>query len=272
MRYGTSAVGGRMDGWGFGMDSARPDRDVLEAELAELRTKLKTQGDELAALRSQLAPASGPTRRDFLRAGGLVGAGLAALTVAGAATAQPAAAIEGQNLRLRGGLYIYLTLKGQKQGQINGGVTQKGRENSIAVQYLQSKIVSPRDPASGLPTGKRQHEPMVFRKSVDKSTPKLLSAMVTNENITEAHFKFWRTSQQLGTETQYFTIDLLNASLASSNLYHPDSMDSTAPAAGTNISGGGTELEEWSFTYQKITWTWTDGGITAEDDWESPLV
>lgn len=254
------------------MDSARPDRDALEAELAELRARLKTQGDELDALRAQLTTASGPTRRDLLRAGGLVGAGLAALTVAGVAgaTPQPAAAIEGQNLRLRGGLLIYLTLKGQKQGDIKGSVTQKGREGSIGVQYLQQKIVSPRDAASGLPTGKRQHEPLVFRKSFDKSTPLLLNALVNNENLTQAHFKFWRTGLN-GTETQYFTIDLVNASLASSNLYHPDSFDSTAPAVSTGASGGGPELEEWSLTYQKITWTYTDGGITAEDDWESPI-
>jgi len=187
------------------MDNARPDHDALETELAELRRKLKTQGDELDALRAQLAPASGPTRRDLLRAGGLVGAGLAALTVAGVAgaTPQPALAIEGQNLRLRGGILIYLTLKGQKQGNIAGGVTQKGREGTIAVQYLQSKIVSPRDAASGLPTGKRQHEPLVFRKAIDKSTPKLLSAMVNNENLTNATFKFYRTNLN-GIEAEYF--------------------------------------------------------------------
>lgn len=253
------------------MDNARPDHDALETELAELRRRLKTQGDELDALRAQLAPAGGPTRRDLLRAGGLVGAGLAALTVAGVAGAapQPALAIEGQNLRLRGGLLIYLTLKGQKQGDIKGSVTQKGREGSIAVQYLQSKIVSPRDAASGLPTGKRQHEPLVFRKSVDRSTPLLLSAMVNNETLTQAHFKFWRPSVT-GAEQQYFTIDLTNASLASSNLYHPDSQDSTAPAAGSSGSGGGAELEEYTLTYQRIDWTWTDGGITAQDDWSSP--
>ena len=255
------------------MDGARPDRDALEAELAELRSRLKSQGDELATLRSQLAPAGGPTRRDLLRAGGLVGAGLAALTVAGVAgaTPQPADAIEGHNLRLRGGLLIYLTLKGQKQGDIKGSVTQKGREGSIAVQYLQSNIISPRDAASGLPTGKRQHEPLVFRKSVDKSTPLLLNALTTNENLPQVHFKFWRPSASVGTEQQYFTIDLLNASLASADLYHPDSQDSTAPAAGSSSSGGGAELEEYTLTYQKITWTWTDGGITADDDWSSPI-
>jgi type VI secretion system secreted protein Hcp len=26
-----------------------------------------------------------------------------------------------------------------------------------------------------------------------------------------------------------------------------------------------------AFTYQKIEWTWVDGGITAMDDWESPV-
>ena len=252
------------------MDNARPDHDALETELADLRRKLKTQGDELDALRAQLAPASGPTRRDLLRAGGLVGAGLAALTVAGVAgaTPQPALAIEGQNLRLRGGLLIYLTLKGQKQGSINGGVTQKGREGTIAVQYLQSKIVSPRDAATGLPTGKRQHEPLVFRKAVDKSTPKLLSAMVSNENLTNATFKLYRVGTT-GIEQEYFNIVLTNASLASTNLYHPDTMDSSAPAATSNGSGGGAELEEYTLTYQKIVWTYVDGGITAEDDWNT---
>ena len=31
-------------------------------------------------------------------------------------------------------------------------------------------------------------------------------------------------------------------------------------------------MEEVSFAYQKIQWTWVDGGITASDDWESPIV
>lgn len=247
------------------MDSAR-DRDELELELADLRQRLKAQDDELAELRAQLAPKQ-PTRRDLLRTGGLVGAGIAALTIAGA-TAQPqqAAAIEGHNVRLRGGLYIYMTLKGQKQGNIQGSVTQKGREGSIQVGYLQQKRISPRDAASGLPTGKRQHEPLVFRKFVDKSSPRLQDAMTNNENLTEVHFKFWKPSAT-GAETNYFNIDLVNASIASFDLYHPDSGDSAA--GGTTPADS---LEELSLTYQRITWTWTDGGITSQDDWETPIV
>ena len=32
------------------------------------------------------------------------------------------------------------------------------------------------------------------------------------------------------------------------------------------------EYEHIAFTYQKVIWTWKDGGITAEDDWEAPVV
>ena len=33
------------------------------------------------------------------------------------------------------------------------------------------KIKSPRDSASGLPTGKRMHKPMIITKELDKSSP-----------------------------------------------------------------------------------------------------
>jgi type VI secretion system secreted protein Hcp len=47
------------------------------------------------------------------------------------------------------------------------------------------------------------------------------------------------------------TIELTNASVASRTENGP--------------------YETVSFTYQKITWTWLDGNITAQDDWEAPV-
>ena len=70
-------------------------------------------------------------------------------------------------------LNAYLSLKGQKQGQIKGSVTQKGREGKIMVIAYSHEIVSPRDTASELPTGKRMHKPLVITKELDKSTPLL---------------------------------------------------------------------------------------------------
>jgi len=165
-------------------------------------------------------------------------------------------------------LNAYLKLKGQKQGELKGSVTQKGRENKIMVIAVSHEIVSPRDAASGLPTGKRQHKPLVITKEIDKSSPLLYNALVNNENISEWELQFWtpqiKAATGTGAEVQHYTITLINANIASisfrmPNNKHPELMKFA-------------EFEEIAFTYQKVIWTWNDGGITAEDDWESPVV
>src|SRR5205814_6325057 len=88
-------------------------------------------------------------------------------------------------------LNAYLKLKGQKQGEIKGSVTQKGREDKIMVIAVSHEIVSPRDPASGLPTGKRMHKPFVITKELDKSSPLLYSVLTNNENIPTWQLEFW---------------------------------------------------------------------------------
>ncbi len=159
-------------------------------------------------------------------------------------------------------LNAYLKLKGQKSGEIKGSVTQKGREGKIAVIAVSHDIISPRDAASGLPTGKRMHKPFVITKELDKSTPLLYNILTTNENIPEWELQFWQPSAT-GAEKQHYTVKLTNANIASidfrmANNKHPDLMKFS-------------EYEEVAFTYQKIEWTWVDGGITAHDDWEAPV-
>jgi Type VI secretion system effector, Hcp len=67
-------------------------------------------------------------------------------------------------------------------GGITGGVVagKKGYDYyknmscfSVSSSDNSVSIVSPRDPASGLPTGKRMHKPMVITKELDKSSPTL---------------------------------------------------------------------------------------------------
>ena len=164
-------------------------------------------------------------------------------------------------------LQAYLNLKGQKQGEIKGSVTQKGREGKIAVIAVSHEIISPRDPASGLPTGKRMHKPFVITKELDKSSPLLYNSLVNNENIPDWQLQFWtpqiKATTGSGNEVQHYTVKLTNANVASiafrmANNKHPDLMKFA-------------EYEEIAFTYQKIGWTWNDGGISAEDDWETPV-
>jgi type VI secretion system secreted protein Hcp len=164
-------------------------------------------------------------------------------------------------------LNAYLKLKGQKQGEIKGSVTQKGREGAILVFAVDHSIVSPRDAASGLATGKRLHKPIKITKEVDSASVLLYSALVTNENLTEWEMNFWRPmtrSAGSGSEEQYFTIKLTNANVASVHLVKPNTKDPNLLKL--------PDYEEIEFTYQKIEWIWTNGGVTAMDDWEAPIV
>ena len=77
-------------------------------------------------------------------------------------------------------LNAYLRLKGQKQGDIKGSVTQKGREGKISVIAANHDIASPHDAASGQATGRRVHQPFVITKEVDKSSPLLYNVLVNN--------------------------------------------------------------------------------------------
>ena len=157
-------------------------------------------------------------------------------------------------------LAAYLTIVAERYGPIHGSVTQKGRENKILVIAVQHEIVCPRDPQSGIPTGKRMHKPLLVTKELDKATPALYDVLCTNENIVDARLDFW-TATPTGQEKQHYTVRLTNANISSisfklANIRSPKLVRLA-------------EYEEIAFTYQKVTWTWNDGGKTAQDDWES---
>lgn len=149
-------------------------------------------------------------------------------------------------------LNAYLKLKGQKSGDIKGSVTQKGREGRIAVIAVSHSIVSPRDAASGLPTGKRMHKPMVITKQIDRATPILNNVLCTNENLSEVVFSVYEPRE--GGEALSYTIRLTNASIAS---------------IAMRADADGKLVEDITLVYQKIEWSWADGKITAMDDWEA---
>ena len=159
-------------------------------------------------------------------------------------------------------LNCYMRLTGDTQSEIKGSVTQAGREDSIMVIGFNHEVVSPRDAASGLPTGKRQHKPLTITKELDKATPLIMNVLVNNENVSAWELRFWQPSST-GQELQFYTVQLVNANVAGIrtemlNNKYPENMQHK-------------EREHVSFTYQKIIWTYEDGGITAEDDWETPV-
>ena len=153
----------------------------------------------------------------------------------------------------------FLSVSGQTQGKIRGPVTLQGRKDMIRVHEGFHEIMSPRDAVTGLPTGQRMHKPLTVFKEVDCTSPLLMTALVTNENLTEVVLQFWQ-QDRVGHEAPCYTIRLTNANISDIRLIMSfDTVPSVAPHPA---------LEEVTFTYQKISWTWEAGGITAADDWE----
>ena len=159
-------------------------------------------------------------------------------------------------------LNAYMKVTGETQGEIQGETTQKGRENLIMLDEVRHEIVSPRDAASGLPTGKRQHKPFVVVGEMGKHSPLLLLALTNNEVLTNVKVDFWRPHSS-GKEVMYYTVELTNASVAWIRNYMQNVRD---PRYRQFL-----HYEEIGFAYQKIVWNSLTGGTTAEDDWESPV-
>jgi type VI secretion system secreted protein Hcp len=165
---------------------------------------------------------------------------LLAVVVLGAAMyafAAPGAGAAGTSSTTAPTQSMNISVTGQKQGAFSKGTP-------IPVLSISHEVVSPRDPASGLPTGKRQHKPMTITVQWGATTPRFINALVNNENLTSVLIGLLRSGKQVA------TIKLTNASVS----------DYVQTDQGA----------QFSMTYQKITWTWIAGGITAEDDWELP--
>ena len=93
-----------------------------------------------------------------------------------------------------------VSVHGQQQGDFS--------QTPIDVTAISHEIVSPRDPATGLPTGKRQHKPITLTMTWGPSTPRFLSALVNNENLTTFRLSLLRDGQEVA------RIELMNASVS----------------------------------------------------------
>ena len=149
---------------------------------------------------------------------------------------------------------IHIFLKGKVSGDIKGDLS----DNSIEGLAFQHEIVSPRDAASGQATGRRQQKPFTIVKSLDKATPLLFKLLATNE-ASDVTLQFWRKDPKTGQPAHYYTVELKNATISGIRDWKPNTRDLSADRAG--------DLEEVSFTYQKIVWTFVEGGVSFEDSW-----
>lgn len=156
-------------------------------------------------------------------------------------------------------LPVYIEIQGTKQGKFTGGCKRKGREGMIEGIQLDHEIEVPTDKVTGQATGNRVHGPLFFLKEIDRSSPMLLQALVTNEQIKEMVIHFWKVNEK-GQELEFYTVKLSDGALISVNTMLPN----------INKEGQLKPSEEVGIRYSKIEWTITDGNIVAMDDWYEP--
>jgi type VI secretion system secreted protein Hcp len=137
----------------------------------------------------------------------------------------------------------------------------QGREGTILVFAMNHQVYIPRDPQSGLASGKRIHGALSIMKEYDKSSPKLYQSLCTGEHLSNVTIKWYRIDPT-GSEEHYFTHTLEDAIVVE--------MKPSMPVAFVPENEAYRHMEEVAFTYKKIKWTWEPDGIESEDSWIVP--
>jgi type VI secretion system secreted protein Hcp len=157
-------------------------------------------------------------------------------------------------------VHLYLKANGT---DIKGESTQVslGRDGSIECVFYEQGVITAREAGSGLATGRRQYQPLLIRKRIDKASPLLMKALCENQVI-EATFKFFRPNPTGdGTTEQFYTVAIKQGRINTIKQVVPDTI---VPATSKDPA-----LEEITLVFHTISWTYTNGGVTHEDSWSA---
>jgi len=149
----------------------------------------------------------------------------------------------------------------------------KTRAGTSIVTRSTHGLIAPRDPSSGLASGKRQHKEMTCTVLLDSSIVNFYTALSTNEVLKTVTVNFYQTTASTlnvsgkagmgGEGKPAITWLLENAVVSELDYFQPFSraVDPEEKHKDQHFTV--------KFTYQKITVTWTEGGVTYTDDWTS---
>ncbi len=149
---------------------------------------------------------------------------------------------------------LYAKITGLKQGNIAGDANASGHEHWIAGTGFEYEVVSPRDVATGLPSGKRRHGPVILTAPWSPASPLLFQALVTNETLTSVVFEFPAVRSD-GVPVIAERITLTDATV--SDFRH----------ALDTLEGSG--VDRISFTFRKIAIDDLVARTVGADDWRA---
>jgi type VI secretion system secreted protein Hcp len=153
---------------------------------------------------------------------------------------------------------IYMKIKAKNQGDIEGDCPQKDREKMILCYGMDHNVEIPRDTHTGLPTGQRIHKPLTVTTHMGKYSPKLFQACASGEQMDVDIDMYWISDK--GLEEKYFQIKLKNAIIVNAREWFPYTF--------MEENEHYKHMNDYSFTYETIIWTYVTDGIEAQDSWK----
>ena len=149
-----------------------------------------------------------------------------------------------------------------KVAEYPGSSEKENREDTSDIFEIEHHIHQPVMPETGEPTGVRIHSPLRVVKVVDKATPGFHKAMCTGQNLAEVVLTFYRIDPASRSEDEYYKITLRQARIVDVQPYMPMSF------VPTNESY--RHMEQVSFVYEEIEWSWLPDQVVEMDRWRSP--
>ena len=146
---------------------------------------------------------------------------------------------------------IFVAARGQRMGALKGESTGEKNKNQFAALSLEYELRSPRDAASGQPSGKRQHSPVSIVKEWGAASPQIFQALANNEVLGTVDIDCYGVLED-GKTGLVHKLKLSNAAVSS--------IEQRGDA-------GGRDLETVAFTFQKIEQLSPAGTVLASDTW-----
>ena len=156
----------------------------------------------------------------------------------------------------------YVLIEGTKQGMFANESARSNHSPRLVGVSFDYVVTTPRDAATGMSRGRRQHGPVVMTKEWGAASPQLFQALVSNEILKSVVFEFYQTNSQ-GAEELATTVKLTNATVTDIHQYSPSASNG---AGGKHVSAQDRrQLEDISFTFGTIEIQHLPGKTMATD-------
>ena len=155
---------------------------------------------------------------------------------------------------------VYMKVEGTKSGIIKDQNMPPKFADKIELAGYSFQSSSSRDAASGMATGRRVRSPLSITKNNGQSSVLLFLASINNEQLRTVVIEVYKTNAQGADELEQ-TITLTGAVVNSFKQAYTSGAETGRATK--------TIMDAIEFTYQKITINYVNGGVMAEDSWNS---